>query len=85
LNPYVQKSEERLVLDDNIDHVKTQVNLALRRLNRRLVDEARHEMERRFYDALKRGELLQLGPSATEIAELVANMAQQLALESGDG
>lgn len=84
MNPYIAKSDERLVLEDNIDHVKTQVNLALRRLNRRLIDLARHEMERKFYDSLKQGELLRLGPSSDEIVNLVASLAQQLALEMGN-
>lgn len=81
---YEQKSEARLVLEDNIDHIRAQTGWVTRKIKRRLENVSRAEMEQLFFDALSRGEILEYGASSEEVIQLVAKVVYQIALEAGD-
>lgn len=77
------KDETMLILEDNKDFFRTQTRLALRKLERRLLNDGLYQVEREFQDGLANGEIREHGISLEAAQKLIAEVATKLILEPG--
>lgn len=76
---YSRKDEVDLAWDDNRD----QLRLDIRKITRRMENEALAELAAQFDAGIKRGEILELRRGDEALARLLMSHAERIAIEAG--